>query len=94
MGKVDRDVCTWCKRDSETEEHLVFECIHWDFRRPTSKIGEELRKWRSWEDLDLEVWVDKGREGKKDVDHVYVFFSELPLDAGRRSERGSRSAAT
>ena len=53
LGKVDRDVCRWCKRDSETEEHLVFECIHWDFRRPTRKIGGEWRKWQTWEDLDI-----------------------------------------
>ena len=47
LGKVDRDVCRWCKRESETGEHLVFECIHWDFRRPTRKIGEEWRKWKT-----------------------------------------------
>ena len=94
LGKTVRDICRWCKRGSETGEHLVFDCIHWDFKRPTRKIGEEWRKWRSWEDLDLKVWVDKGGEGKKDVNHVYIFFSESPLDAGRRAERGGRSAAT
>ena len=94
LGKADRDVCRWCKRDSETGEHLVFDCIHWDFRRPTRKIGEKWRKWKSWEDLDLKVWVDKGGEGKKDVNHVYIFFSELPLDVGRGSEKGGRRVAT
>ena len=93
MGKTDRDVCRWCKRDSETGEHLVFECIHWDFRRPTRKIGEEWRKWKSWKDLDLKVWVNKRLEGEKDVNHVYIFFSGLPLDAGRGGERGGRSVA-
>ena len=72
----------------------MFDGIHWDFRRPTRKIGEGWRKWKTWEDLDLKVWVEKGGAGKKDVDHVYIFFSELPLDAGRGSERGGRSAAT
>ena len=28
LGKADRDVCRWCKGDSETGEHLVFDCIH------------------------------------------------------------------
>ena len=90
LGKADRDVCRWCKRNSETGEHLVFEYIHWDFRRPTRKIGGEWRKWKLWEDPDLKVWVDKGGEGKKNLNHVYIFFSELPLDAGRgvRGEAG------
>ena len=87
------DVCRWCKRNSETGEHLVFECIHWDFRRPTRKIGEEWRKWKTWEDLDLKVWVDKGGEGEKDVNHVYIFFSELPLAAGLGGERGGGGVA-
>ena len=42
-------------RGAETGEHLVFDCIHLDFRRPTSKIGEEWRKWMTWEVLDLKV---------------------------------------
>ena len=54
---------------------MVFDCIHWDLRRPTRKIGDEWRKWRTWEDLDLKVWVDKGGEGEEDVNHVYIFFS-------------------
>ena len=74
LGKADMDVCRWCKSNSETAEHLVFECIHWDFRRPTRKIGEEWRRWKTWEDLDLKVRVDKGGEGEKDVNHVYIFF--------------------
>ena len=83
IGKAERDGCRWCKRGSETGEHLVFDCIHWDFRRPTRKIGREWRKWKKWEDLDLKVWVDKGGEGEKDVNHVYIFFSQLPLEVRR-----------
>ena len=41
IGKVERDTYRWCKRGSETGERLVFDCIHWDLRRPTRKIGEE-----------------------------------------------------
>ena len=83
IGKAERDVCRWCKGRSETGEHLVFDCIHWDFRRPIRKIGENWRKWKTWEDLDLKVWVDKGGEGEKDVNHVYIFFSQLPLNVRR-----------
>ena len=90
MGKAERDVCKWCKRGSETGEHLVFDCIHWDLRRPTRKIGEEWRKWKTWEDLDLKVWVDKGSKGEKDVNHVYIFFSQLPLDVRREEGEQGR----
>ena len=83
IGKAERDVCRWCKRRSEFGEHVVFDCIHWDFRRPTRRIGEEWRKWKAWEDLDLKVWVDKGGEGEKDGNHVYIFFSQLPLEVRR-----------
>ena len=78
--KAERDVCRWCKRGSETGKHLVLDCIHWDFIWPTRKIGEEWRKSKTWEDLDLKVSVDKGGEGEKDVNHVYIFFSQLPLE--------------
>ena len=29
IGKAERDVCRWCKRGSETGEHVIFDCIHW-----------------------------------------------------------------
>ena len=83
IGRAERDVCRWCKRGSETGEQLVFDCIHSDLRRSTRKIEEEWRKWKTWEDLDLKVWVDRGGEGEKDVNHVYIFFSQLPLDVRR-----------
>ena len=73
-------MCRVCKRGSETGEHLVFDCIHWDFRRRTRKIGERWWKWKSWEDLNLKACVDKGGEGEADVNHVYLFFSQLPVD--------------
>ena len=33
--------------------------------------------------MDLKVWVDKGGKGEKDVNHVYIYFSQLPLDVRR-----------
>ena len=37
IGKVERDVYRWCNRGLETGEHLVFDCIHWDFKRHHEK---------------------------------------------------------
>ena len=62
---------------------MVFDSMYWDFRRPTRRIGGEWRKWKTWEDLDLKVWVNKGVEGEKDVNYVYIFFSQLPLEVWR-----------
>ena len=93
-GKANRDVCRWCKGNSETGEHLVFDCIQWDFRRPTRTIVEEWRKWRIWEDLDLKVWIDKGGKGNKHFNYAYMFFLLSLLDVARAGERGRRGVAT
>ena len=44
----------------------MFDCIHWDFRRPLREPEREWRKWKTWEDLDLKVWIDEPvGEGKR-----------------------------
>ena len=48
IRKAQRDRCSWCKIGPETGDHLVFDCIHWDFRRPPREIEGEWRKWKTW----------------------------------------------
>ena len=35
--------------------------------------------WETWEDLDLEDWVDKGEDGKEGIDRVREFFFHVDL---------------
>ena len=90
IRKAQRDRCRWCKIGPETGDHLGFDCIHWDLRRPLREIEGEWRKWKTWEDLDLKVWIDEpAGEGGKEVNHVLEFFSLLSLDEVRGG-RGSK----
>ena len=35
---------------------------------------------RTWEVLDLDVWIDEGEEGRKGIDHLFRFFSTVTLE--------------
>ena len=85
IGKADFNLCRWCKVEPETGEHLVFKCRRWEFHRPLREVEEGVwRRWRTWEDLDLKVWIDEPvGEGGKEVNHVLDFFSMLPLEGAR-----------
>ena len=42
-------------------------------------MNDRVRTWELWSDLDLDVWVDKGKQGEKDIDNVRVFFSQVDI---------------
>ena len=44
IRKAQGDQCRWCKIGLETQEYLVFDCLHWDFWRPLREIEWEWRK--------------------------------------------------
>jgi len=79
IGKAEDDTCRKCGMGQETGDHVVFECGGWEELRVSRDIGGTNRKWQTWEDLDLDIWVDKGKDGKEGIDHVFRFFSTVGL---------------
>ena len=80
IGKAESALCRWCAMEEETGEHVVFKCPHWKANRVKRQVADTYRTWETWEDLSLrKVWIDKGGEGEKDIDHVYEFFSNCDL---------------
>ena len=66
--------------EEETGEHVGFKCPHWKAHEVSRQVADTFRTWETWEDLSLrKVWIDKGGEGEKYIDHVYAFFSNCDL---------------
>ena len=79
IGRTDSPTCRFCGEEEETGYHITFECPFWGRQRVKRWVEGTFRTWRTWEELNLRVWVDKGVDGGKDVDHVRRFFSEVDL---------------